>query len=157
MLRLKLNHIIKGGPRWVKCLISNSCRFVYRYATALSPYKIMYEVEWHTVYALTRGLFWCLFVELWSNQGNTHNINTSVSIYIGHHKRTYIILFLIWHDESINDEKMTIYTHQPCVSLDRFTFCWCHQNQLLMMSQVYHTICDMCMGKACACVINLYH
>ena len=42
-------------------------------------YRIMYVLVWWTVYALTRGLFWCLFLELRSNKGNKHQNNTRVS------------------------------------------------------------------------------
>ena len=31
--------------------------------------------------------------------------------------------------------KMTIFTHHPCVSLTRFSFCWWRHNRLLMTSQ----------------------
>ena len=37
-------------------------------------YRIMYVLAWRTVYVLTRGLFWCLFPELRSNEGNKHQI-----------------------------------------------------------------------------------
>ena len=33
---------------------------------------------WQTVYALTRVLFLCLFLELRSNEGNKHQNNTRV-------------------------------------------------------------------------------
>ena len=44
-------------------------------------YRIMYVLAWRTVYnyALTGGLFWCLFPELRSNEGNKHQNNTRVS------------------------------------------------------------------------------
>ena len=32
----------------------------------------MHVLNWRIVSALTRGLFWCLFPELWSNKGNKH-------------------------------------------------------------------------------------
>ena len=65
----------------------------------------MYELEWRTVSALTRVLFWCLFPELWSNEGNKYQNNTPVSAEMVRHKSTYIILFLTRHNESINDYK----------------------------------------------------
>ena len=39
---------------------------------------IMYVPEWQTVFALTRGLLWCLFPELRSNEGNKHQNNIQV-------------------------------------------------------------------------------
>ena len=39
----------------------------------------MYVLTWRTFYVLTRGLFWCLFPELCSNEGNKHQNNTRVS------------------------------------------------------------------------------
>ena len=57
-----------------------------------------------------------------------------MSAEIVRHERTSIILFLTRHNESINDDKTTIFSHRPRVSLIRFSFCWCH-NRLLMTSQ----------------------
>ena len=51
------------------------------------------------------------------------------------HKSTYITFFLTWHNESINDDKTTIFTHRPCVSHTRFSFCWWCHNRMLMTSQ----------------------
>ena len=70
-------------------------------------YRIMYVLAWRTVYALTRGLFWCLFSELRSNEGNIPQNNTRVSAYTVRHKSKYIILFLTRDNESINDAKKT--------------------------------------------------
>ena len=95
----------------------------------------MYVLEGWTVSALTRGLFWCLFPELRSNKGNKHQNNTRVCPETVHHESTYIILFLTGHNESINDDKTTMCTHRPHVSLARFSFCWWRHNRLLMMSQ----------------------
>ena len=64
-------------------------------------YRIMYVLEWRTVSALTRGLFWCLFPELRSNEGNKYQNNTRVSPETVRHESTYIILFLTRHNESI--------------------------------------------------------
>ena len=35
--------------------------------------RIMYALSWRTVHALTRNLFWCLFMGLRSNEGNKHH------------------------------------------------------------------------------------
>ena len=40
----------------------------------------MYVLAWGTVYALTRGLFWCLFPKLRSNEGNKHQNNTKIRL-----------------------------------------------------------------------------
>ena len=95
----------------------------------------MYALEWWTVSALTRGLFWCLFPELRSNSGNKHQNNTLVSAETVGHSSTYIISFLIWHNESINDDKNDDFCDRPCVSHAQFSFCWWHHNLLLMTSQ----------------------
>ena len=83
---------------------------------------------------LTRGLFWCLFPELWSSEGNKHQNNTWVSAEIVRHGSTCIIVFLTQHNESINDGKTTIFTHRPHVSLARFPFCCWRHKRLLMTS-----------------------
>ena len=43
--------------------------------------------------------------ELRNNEGNKYQNNTQVSAETFCHESTYIILFLTWHKESINDEK----------------------------------------------------
>ena len=94
----------------------------------------MYVLEWWTVSAIARGLFCCLFPELWSNEGNKHQNNTQVSAETVRHNSTYIILFLIWQNDSINDDKNDdLYTSSPC--LTRFSFCWWRHNLFLMTSQ----------------------
>ena len=40
----------------------------------------MYILAVRTVYELSRGLFWCLFPELRSNDGNKHENNNQVSV-----------------------------------------------------------------------------
>ena len=82
----------------------------------------MYVLEWRIVSALTRGLFY------------TKN-NTRVSAETVHHESAYIILFLTRHNESIDDDKTTMFTHRPRVSLAQFSFCWWRHNRLLMTSQ----------------------
>ena len=42
-------------------------------------YKMVYGLEWLTVYVLTKGLFWCLFPKLRNNKGKKHQNNTWVS------------------------------------------------------------------------------
>ena len=95
----------------------------------------MYVLEWRIVSALTRGLFWCLFPELRSNEGNKYQNNTRMSTEMVRHESTYIILFLTRHNESINDYKKKSFTHRPHVSRAWFSFCWWRHNRLLMMSQ----------------------
>ena len=95
----------------------------------------MYVLEWRIVSAPTRGLFWCLFPELRSNEGNEYQNNTRVSAETIRHESTYIILFLTRHNVSINEYKTTSFTHRPRVSLARFSFCCWRHNRLLMTSQ----------------------
>ena len=51
----------------------------------------MYALEWRTVSTLTTGLFWCLFPELQSSEGNKHQNNTQVSAEKVRHESSYII------------------------------------------------------------------
>ena len=90
----------------------------------------MYVLSWRTVSAPTRGLFWYLFPKLQSNKGNKHQNNTQVSAETVCHESTYNILFLTWHNESINDDKNDdLYTSSPCLTCSVFV--------LLMTSQSF--------------------
>ena len=82
----------------------------------------MYVLEWRIVSALKRGLFWCLFPELRSNEGNKYQNNTGVSAETVRHESTYIILFPTRHNESINDYKNDeLYTSSsPCLTRSVF-------------------------------------
>ena len=95
----------------------------------------MYVLAWRTVYALTRGLFCCLFPGLRSNEGHKHQHNTPVRAETVHQESTYIILFLTRYNESINDVRTRIFTHHPRTSLALCTFCWWRHNRLAMTSQ----------------------
>ena len=64
-----------------------------------------------------------------------HQNNTRVSAETVRRKSTYIVLFLTRHNESINNDKPTIFTHCSRVSLTRFSFCWWRHNRSLMTSQ----------------------
>ena len=65
---------------WRHCRYTDIYALLERFEKRLmSKYRIMYVLAWRTVYALTRGLFWCLFPELRSNEGNKHQNNTRVS------------------------------------------------------------------------------
>ena len=88
---------------------------------------IMYVFKWRTVSVLTRGLFWCLFPELLRTSGNKHQNNTWVSTETVRHKSAYIILFVTWHKESINDDKNDDLYTSSCLTHSVFV--------LLMMSQ----------------------
>ena len=102
----------------------------------------MYVLDWRTVSAPMRGLFWCLFPELRCKKGNKYHNNTGVSPEIVCHESTYIILFLTRQNGSINDNnKNTIFTHRLRVSLDRFSSCWWRHNRLVMTSQLLDN-CD---------------
>ena len=88
----------------------------------------VYVLEWQTIYMLTRGLFWCLFPELRSNEGDKHRNNTRVSAQTVCHKTTYIILFLTRHNKPINDDKNdNLHTPSPWLT--------CSVYVLLMTSQ----------------------
>ena len=65
----------------------------------------MYVLEWQTVSVLTRGLFWCLFPELRSKEGNKHQNNIRMSTEIVCHESAYINLFLTQHNDNKNDDK----------------------------------------------------
>ena len=63
----------------------------------------MYVLEWRTVSALTRVLFWCLFPELRSNEGNKQQkkeMNTKITLEWG--KKQFVTrvhnLFYFLHD-----------------------------------------------------------
>ena len=71
----------------------------------------------------------------------TREINTKitlarVSAETNRQEKTYIILFFTRHNESINDDKSTIFTRRPHVSLVWFLFSWRRHNRLLMTSQL---------------------
>ena len=53
----------------------------------------MYVLEWQAVSALLKGLFWCLFPELWSNKGSKQQNNTQVSAETVLHESAYLTLF----------------------------------------------------------------
>ena len=65
----------------------------------------MYVLEWQTVSVLTKGLFWCLFPELWSNEVNKYQNNTQVSAETVCLESTYIVLFPTWHNDDRNYDK----------------------------------------------------
>ena len=83
----------------------------------------MYALEWRIVSALTKGLFWCLFPELRSNEGNKYQNNTRVTAETVRHESAYIFLFLTRHNESINDYKNDeLYTSSPCRTRSVFVY-----------------------------------
>ena len=78
----------------------------------------------------SRVLFWC-----WKYIYNKHQINIQVSAETVRHESTYIISFLTRHNEILNDDKTTMFTHRPRVSLAQSLFCWWRHNRLLMTAQ----------------------
>ena len=71
-------------PLWRHCNVSRNFVMLLQHGISNGnadkhTYTIMYVLVWQTVYALKRGLFWCLFPELRSNEGNKHQNNTRVS------------------------------------------------------------------------------
>ena len=67
--------------------------------------------------------------------GNTHQNNTRVSANSVNHGRTYIVIFLIRHDESIDDDRNDDLYTSSLDSLARFYFCWWRHKRLLGTSQ----------------------
>ena len=63
---------------WISALI-DIVLFVSVSVYVCDTKRIMYGLEWRTVFALTRGLFLCLFPELHSKKGNKHQNNPRVS------------------------------------------------------------------------------
>ena len=57
----------------------------------------MYVLEWRTVSALTRVLFWYLFPLLLRNSGHKHQNNPLVSAETIRHSSAYIILYILVH------------------------------------------------------------
>ena len=66
---------------------------------------------------------------------NKYKNKTRVNAETVRYESTYIILFLTRHNVSINDDKNDNFTHHPCVSLARFSFCWWRHYLLPMTSQ----------------------
>ena len=65
-----------------------------------------------------------------------HQIHTRVSAETVRHDSTYIILFLTWHDETINDDKNNdLYTPSRCLTSPVVVCRWRHK-RLLMTSQL---------------------
>ena len=80
--------------------------------------------------------------------GVTREIKTQITFEWAHKQfvtREHI-LYYFWYKESINDYKMTIFAHQPHVSVVQFTFCWWRHYKLLMTSQCEDN-CDSSMWK----------
>ena len=76
-----------------------------------------------------------------SNEGNKYQNNTRVIAETVRYESTYIIVFLTWHNVSINNDKNDDFTHRPRVSLGRFPFCWWRHSLMLMTSQ-WQDSCD---------------
>ena len=101
---------------------------VYTWVTnCFSPHKRVIFVFISRV-AKQRGEF--------RNEGNKHKNNPWVSAETARHESTYIILFVTWHNESINDNKNDdLYISSPCVTCSVFVLLVTPNNQLLMTSQ----------------------
>ena len=81
----------------------------------------MYVPEWRTISVLMSGLFLYLFPELRSNQGIKHKNNIRVSTETVRHESTCIILYLIRHNEYVNDDKNDgLHTSSPCLNRSVF-------------------------------------
>ena len=102
----------------------------------------MYALEWRTISALKRGLFWCLFPELRSNEGNKHQNNARVSPQTVHQRVHTLFYFL--HDIT-NAEitiKTTIFTHRPRISLAQFSLLITSQSIADLMTSQWPDKCD---------------
>ena len=128
---------------WRNMQETQRCRISYKTSVKLWVSFIAEScriLEWRTVYALKRGIFWCLFPELQSNEGNEHQNNSLVSAWTVRHKSTNITLFPIPHNECINDDKKDdLHTSSLCLSLalrsadDVTVDClWRHNNQTIV-------------------------
>ena len=103
---------------WVQVLVRSKKPYFIKFGSSISSADVACGLFCSTLFQqLTRGLFWCLFPELRSNEGNKHQNNTRVSAETVRHESTYIILFPTRHNESINyDKKDDLYTTTPCLT-----------------------------------------
>ena len=82
-------------------------------------------LSWWTVSALTRVIF--VFIpKLRSDEGNKYKNNAQVSTETVRQESTYIVLFLTWHIESINEDKND--------DLNKSSPCLTHSNFVLLMA-----------------------
>ena len=93
----------------------------------------MFWLEWRTVSALTRGIFWCLLPGLRSNQGNT-------KITLEWAQKQFLTrLHTIFYFLHMTNPQMTIkrrsLTHRPGVSTAPWSIWWWCHNRLLMTPQ----------------------
>ena len=101
---------------WRHCNASRTCVHIW------NKYRIMYELEWRTVYALTRWLLWCLFPELRSNEANKHRNNTRMSAWTARHDSTNILIFISYITQRIHKWRYNdnLHTSTPCVTCSIF-------------------------------------
>ena len=123
-------------------------KIVLRNQLGINIYIYMHVVS---VHSLSRTIEYNVCTQV-TNCSSTHErvilvfispSNTQVSTKTVHHKSTYIILFLTWHNESINDDKSNDpYTSYPCLtqslgfhSFDDVTmdWWWHHNDQTIVM------------------------
>ena len=106
-------------------------------------YRIMYVIERQTVSVSTRGLFWCLFLELRCNEGNKDQNSIRVSAETVRHESTYIILFLTQNNESINDDTNdNLYPSSPCLTRSIFVVLMTLQSIADDVTMPRHLWCD---------------
>ena len=118
-----VSHFIQASRCW---MLNATCRWLLQGMYPIVSYRMMYVLEWWTVFAFTRGLFW--FAQLRINEGNKHQNNTLMSGETVRYENTYIIFFLTQHNKSTNDnENDYLYTSSPRLTCSVFV--------LLMMSQ----------------------
>ena len=97
----------------------------------VTMYGIMYLLEWRPVYTLTKGLFWFIFPELHSNEGNKHKI--TLHEHINSWSQEYIHYFIAYMTQQIHKWRLK-WRSSHIMPVSRSVYiCWCH-NQLLMTS-----------------------
>ena len=124
---------LESALHWMSSVSQEQCMSVL--------YREWYMYLSYRLFQHSRVLFWCLFPELRSNEGNKHQNNTRVSTETVCHKSTHIILFVTRQNESINDDKTMIFTHHSRVSLsfrsadDVIIDCQWRHNDLTIVTQ----------------------
>ena len=77
---------------WIK-RFWNDNYFITTYCTIIIL-RTMHALEWRTVSALARGLFWCLFPELRSSERSKQQNSTRLRAETVRHESVYIISYL---------------------------------------------------------------
>ena len=128
---------VSSNPTMFYALVRYVCIYKYLYLFIYICIYTMDVLQRRTVCMLIRGLFWCWFPELRRNQDRY----TITAVEWAHKQfvtRVHTLLkFLTQHPKSMNDDKTTIFTHCPRISLPwlTFCFCWWRYNRLVLTSR----------------------